>query len=167
MEEKRFRVAPMSPDIRALTSILIHLPALVLLLPVGELTRAGRGAAAAALVLLYAVIWLFWRPSSFTVSDEALVIDWPLRRKTISRSSIASARVTDFQLLAPETGPVARIGAGGLWGGFGLLWTRKRGLVNLYITRTGDLVWLERGRERPWLISPENPGEFVASLSGH
>jgi hypothetical protein len=52
-----------------------------------------------------------------------------------------------------------------MWGGFGWLWTRKRGIVQMYISRTDRFVWIERAGERPWLITPERPEEFVAALS--
>lgn len=58
-----------------------------------------------------------------------------------------------------------RIGAGGLWGAFGWLWTTKRGIVQMYVSRTDRFVWIERAGERPWLITPENPEEFVRTLS--
>ena len=34
----------------------------------------------------------------------------------------------------------------------------------MYISRTDDFVWIERGAERPWLITPERPEEFVDAL---
>jgi hypothetical protein len=29
----------------------------------------------------------------------------------------------------------------------------------------GSVVWIERGKERPWLITPERAEEFVAALT--
>jgi hypothetical protein len=58
-----------------------------------------------------------------------------------------------------------RIGAGGLWGAFGWLWTQRRGMVQMYISRTDGFVWIERGADRPWLITPEQPQAFLSALS--
>jgi len=53
----------------------------------------------------------------------------------------------------------------GLWGGFGWLWTRKRGVVQIYVSRDDGLVGIERVGGRPWLITPEHPEAFVRALS--
>ena len=58
-----------------------------------------------------------------------------------------------------------RVGAGGLWGGFGWLWTQRRGIVQMYISRTDGFVWIERVGDRPWLITPAQPSAFVRALS--
>jgi hypothetical protein len=58
-----------------------------------------------------------------------------------------------------------RIGAGGLWGGFGWLWTKRKGMVQMHVSRTDGFVWIERKADRPWLITPENPEAFVRALS--
>jgi hypothetical protein len=35
----------------------------------------------------------------------------------------------------------------------------------MYISRTDGFVWIERGADRPWLITPEQPQAFVSALS--
>jgi Bacterial PH domain len=35
----------------------------------------------------------------------------------------------------------------------------------MFVTRTDRFVWIERTRERPWLITPEQPDAFVRALS--
>jgi hypothetical protein len=66
---------------------------------------------------------------------------------------------------APKRDRALRVGAGGLWGGFGILWTARRGIVRMYVSRLDDLIWIERGREQPWLITPEQPDAFIHALS--
>jgi hypothetical protein len=56
-----------------------------------------------------------------------------------------------------------RIGAGGLWGGFGWLYTR-RGLVDLYVSRTDRFVLVRRRAGRPLLLTPERDASFVDAL---
>jgi hypothetical protein len=58
-----------------------------------------------------------------------------------------------------------RVGAGGLWGGFGWFWTTRRGLVRMYVSRIDHFVWIERGPAQPWLITPDHPDAFVRALS--
>jgi hypothetical protein len=43
--------------------------------------------------------------------------------------------------------------------------TRRRGIVQMYISRTGRFVWVERASDRPSLITPEQPEAFVRALS--
>jgi hypothetical protein len=35
----------------------------------------------------------------------------------------------------------------------------------MYVSRTDEFVWLERGEERPWLITPARPDEFVREIA--
>jgi hypothetical protein len=37
--------------------------------------------------------------------------------------------------------------------------------VQMYISRTDGFVWIDRGSDRPWLITPERPEELVRALS--
>ena len=58
-----------------------------------------------------------------------------------------------------------RVGAGGLWGGFGWLWTQRYGMMRMYISRTDGFVWIQNVSDWPWLITPETPEAFVRALS--
>jgi hypothetical protein len=140
----RFPLAPMSTDIRVLTWI-------VLLIPLGLYLGARQGSGPArgvllgvtALVLvLYASVWLWWRPTAFEVDSTGLRIRWPLRARSIAAREIAGAVVLARAAFRREFGWGMRIGAGGLWGGFGWLYTR-RGLLDLYVSRTDRLVLVE------------------------
>jgi uncharacterized membrane protein YfcA len=153
----------MSRSIRLLTGAL-------LMLPIGFVVAASLGAEPLALVALllvamYAWVWLRFRPGRFVVRPDAIEVVWPLKRREIPRTDVASARILDGAALREEIGWGLRVGAGGLFGGFGWLWTRRRGIVQLYVSRTDSFVWLERRIGRPWLITPERPGEFVRAVS--
>ena len=159
----RFRLAPMSPVIMILTLVL-------LLLPVAFFAAALRWHRLFALPALFllcisAWVWLWFRPTEFIVGPGGIEIIWPLRRRTIRRDTITGVRRINRQELWDETGWALRVGAGGLWGGFGFLWTARRGIVRMYVSRVDDLVWIERGREQPWLLTPEQPDAFVHALS--
>jgi hypothetical protein len=160
---KSFPLAPMSPLILTLTLLLLALPlAFVAGVLLGRRLLAGP---AALIIAIYAWVWLRFRPSRFTVHQGRLQVVWPLKRRDILRTDITNVRIVDRQELKREIGWGMRIGAGGLWGGFGWLWTRRRGVVQMYVTRTDRFVWIERAGGRPWLITPEQPEAFVRALS--
>ncbi len=160
---QRFALAPMCGLIRGLTLVLLAIPALLL---AGHL--AGYPYLQLPLVffiLTYAWVWLRFRPKAFIVDRDAITVLWPLKRRRLPRNSITAARLLGREALNAELGWAVRVGAGGLWGGFGRLWSRRRGWVQLYVSRRDQLVWIERGEQRPWLISPENPERFIALLA--
>jgi len=64
-----------------------------------------------------------------------------------------------------EIGSSLRIGAGGLWGGFGWLWTQRRGIVQMYVSRTDYFIWIERASGRPWIVTIDQPENFIRALS--
>jgi hypothetical protein len=140
------------------------------LLPLAFIGSAAFGRSPLALVGLllgvtYSWVWLRFRPSRFVVSPRALEVIWPLKRRRIPRQDIASVRLIDKGELQREIGWGVRVGAGGLWGGFGWLWTQRRGIVQMYISRTDGFVWIDRISDRPWLITPDEPESFVRALS--
>jgi hypothetical protein len=151
----------MSPFIRWLTVALMSIPVLFLLSPLflqGQPMWSGVGLVLAG---LYGAIWIWWRPTRFDLSPGGVHIIFPGRRRTIALREVARCRPVTREDFRGEFGLPIRIGAGGLWGGFGWLWTSKRGLVDFYISRTDGLVLLERRSARPILITPENPRGMV------
>ncbi|MGQ0540548.1 MAG: PH domain-containing protein [Blastocatellia bacterium] len=158
-----FKIAPMNNVIRILTVIMLMLP--VLFLAAGIFISKFLFIPAAALLAIYLWIWLRFRPTSFVVQADFIDVIWPMKVRRISRKAIAEARIIDRFELTTEVGWAIRAGAGGIWGGFGWLWTQKRGIVQMHISRTDAFVWIECSGERPWLITPERPEEFVQILS--
>jgi hypothetical protein len=158
-----FRLAPMSGVIRALTVGLLLLP--IAFLVSGALWNSVLFVPGLLLAALYGWVWLRHRPQGFVIEPAVLEVIWPLRRRQIERRRIVEARLVDGCDLKRELGWAVRVGVGGLWGGFGWLWTQRRGIVQMYISRTDQLVWLECLNGRPWLISPEQPERFVRALS--
>jgi len=159
-----FRLAPMSPLILGLTCTLLVLPIVFI---TGALSiRPLFSVPALFVVAIYAWVWLRFRPTRFVVRSDRLDVIWPLKRRHIPRGDIASVRLVTPSELRQETGWGMRVGAGGLWGGFGWLWTARRGIVQMYVSRTDRFVWIERRNDRPWLITPEQPETFVRVLSG-
>ena len=161
-----YRMAPMSPEILVLTVVLLPLPLFFVALAFFYTTPLLL-APALFILVIYAWIWLLSRPTGFVVHPRYLEVTWPLKRRQIPRDDIQAVRLIDRQTLRREAGWGMRVGAGGLFGGFGYLWTTRRGLVRMFVSRTDHFVWIERRSERPWLITPDQPDAFVRALSTH
>jgi hypothetical protein len=158
-----FDLAKMCPLILRLTVAMAALP-LAFLIAAAFGARL-LGAPALLLGLIYAWVWTRFRPTAFVVHPETLEIVWPLKRRQILRRQISAVRLIDRHELRREVGWGMRVGAGGLWGGFGWLWTSRRGIVQMYVSRLDRFVWIERGTERPWLITPDRPEAFARALT--
>ena len=158
-----FGLAPMCTLLRTLTLVLAALP--VIFLVAGAVGPRALYIPALLLLLTYAWVWARFRPTAFLVHPDSLEVIWPLKRRRIRRDGISSVRQVDRQEFRRDVGWGMRVGAGGLWGGFGWLWTSRRGMVQMYVSRLDRFVWIERGKERPWLITPERAEEFVAALT--
>jgi hypothetical protein len=153
----------MAPFIRWLTWLLWALPVLFVLTALASRGSHGLLWVALLLVVLYLAVWIWWRPGRFEVSARALVLVFPVRRARIAISDIESASVVDSKAFRDQFGLALRVGAGGLWGGFGWLWTRN-GWVEFYISALDRYVLIRRRSRIPLLISPEDPERMVAML---
>jgi hypothetical protein len=158
----RFALAPMCPMIRRITLVMAALP--VVFLVAGAFGSRVLLVPGMLILLIYGWVWARFRPAAFVVHADNLEVIWPLKRRRIARAEISSVRVMDRHELGAEVGWGMRVGAGGLWGGFGWLWTSRRGIVQMYVSRLDRFVWIERGRERPWLVTPDRFEEFVRAL---
>ena len=160
--DRSFQLAPMSRLFRALTLMVLLLP--IVFFVIAAFGIGTLAIPAAAMVILYAWVWLRFRPSRFVVHAQALEVIWPLKRRRLLRKDIVGVRQIDMGTLRAETGWVTRVGVGGLWGTFGWLWTERKGIIQVYVTRSDGLVWLDCKDARPWLITPETPDAFVQAL---
>jgi len=160
-----FRLAPMTRDLSIMTWVALVLPAWLLgaaYLSVGP-ARPGLMVAVGLTLLVYVGVWFFWRPTQFEIDDQTLRIVWPVRRRVIPRHLVRDARILAGGEFRKQYGFGMRIGAGGLWGGFGLLKTKST-TFSLWISRTDRLVVVDLDGERPLLVTPEDPEGFVARL---
>jgi len=157
-----FRLAPMSPEIRILTLVMLALP--VIFLAAAAFGMGPLAIPGLFMAVLYLWIWTRFRPSRFVLHPGFIEVVWPLKRREVRRETISDVRLIGKKEMCNEVGWCMRVGAGGLWGGFGWLWTQKRGIVQMYITRTDQFVWIERRNARPWLINPDRPDVFVQAL---
>jgi hypothetical protein len=161
----RFPLAPMSTLMRVLTLVVLSLPFLFLVV---SLTDPAAGLVLAPttslLALLYLGIFVWSRPRAYRIDRERLVLEFPLRKLVVPRSLILDAVVMEKAELKRATGFAVRVGAGGLFGVFGYLWTKKRGWVEIHSSREDRMVWIERQDGIPLLISPEDGSGFVRAL---
>lgn len=160
--KKVFRLAPMSVGLAVLTWGCFLLPALCLVaaLAAPPPVRSGLFATTALMSLVYASVWFGFRPSRFELDERTLRIVWPLRARAIERVDIEDARIVSSSEFRRRYGNGMRIGAGGLWGGFGLLKTRRE-TFSMWISRTDRFVIVQLRGARPLLVTPEEPERFV------
>jgi len=151
--------------ISALTWALLALP-LVFVLAAARTWQPPLALVAGLLALLYLGVYLYMRPTRFEITPRDLILRWPIRQETIARSEVVAANVLSSAEARARLGLAMRVGVGGLWGGFGLLVTRRAGTVRMYLSRTQPLVLVEFRNRRPLLISPIEPDEFVLALRG-
>ena len=159
---KTFPLATMDALFGGLTLALLVVPAAFLFVPVGAAAVALRGAAV-LMALVYGSVWLWWRPGRFEVDGAGLTAVFPMRRRHTPAANIVRAEVLDMAAFRVRYPRAMRVGAGGLWGGFGWLWSRS-GWIEFYISRLDNLVLIERRGQLPLLISPADPAGFVAAL---
>jgi hypothetical protein len=156
----------MSSDLRKASLIALGLVvALVFLSRSGpEDSRRALELAAAIGVGAVSLVWLAFRPTRFVLDEAGLRIEWPIRIRTIPRSAIAGARLVSAREFRRAHDLGLRIGAGGLFGTFGLL-RGSRETFSIWVSRTDQwvLVRLSDG-SRPLLLTPAHPEKFVAAI---
>jgi hypothetical protein len=164
MPSYRSELAPMSGLIRWLTLVLLAIP-------IGFVAVGVSGGAprlllwvGLAVAVVYAVVWLWWRPAFFEADHDGLRIRFPLRTRRVAAGDLAGARMVTSRELRAEFGLALRIGAGGLWGGFGWLWTQRRGRVEFYVSREDRYVLIERREGQPLLVTPGDAEGLVRAL---
>ncbi len=157
-----FEIAPMDRTIRTITYILLILPITVLVVSLTFIKLMV--ILAAFLLVFYAWIWIWFRPTRFEVTPDALTIVWPVRTRRLERADITGVELITRAELRQRIGWSIRVGSGGLWGGFGWLYT-SRGWVRMYISRIDRVVWFETAQGMPWIITPDQPEAFVRAMS--
>jgi len=161
----RFPLAPMTTDLRIMTWFVLVLP-LVMGIAVAFAPNPIDlviGGTATFVALLYAGVWLWARPTAFEAGKGEIVIRWPMRTRVIA--DVTAAEIIDRKAFRAQYGLGARVGAGGLWGGFGLLVTRRE-TFGLYVSRTDRWVLVTPRTGRRVLLTPMDAERFVSVVRG-
>lgn len=162
VNHERFALAPMSSGIRALTIGLCILPVALLYMGI----RAGHPGALVPGILtvaLFVWVWGYFRPTRFELAGDSLTIVWPWRRYRLPLAEVRDVELITGAEFRARYGWGMRVGAGGLWGGFGLLVTRQ-GTLRFYISRLDGYVLIHPRSGRTLLITPERPEVFADRL---
>jgi len=115
----------------------------------------------AFIVAVFLFVWGYYRPDRFELTEGGVSIVFPFRRREFPLDSIASVRM----IPKDEMGfGIRLVGAGGLWGVFGLCWSKGLGKFDAYVCRSDAMVLVAFQGRRPLLITPERPEEFIAAL---
>jgi hypothetical protein len=169
MQTETYALAPTAGVFKIMTNVVLAVPALLLFVAFatlfgGDAARAvSIGSTAGFMMFVYVVVWVYYRPTRFELTGEGLLIRWPLRTRVYPYAKLGKPEVVSYDTFKSRHGRGMRVGAGGLWGGFGLL-VCKNTTFNFYISRLDDIV-LATAEPRPLMITPERAAEFVKALS--
>jgi hypothetical protein len=152
--------------IRVLTAGMLGISAVLSVLGTRSLRPAGPALSLVGIALgvLCAAVWLWSRPRAFELEGRSLVLRYPIRSKRIALDRLTSAEPISSAFLKERFRWALRVGVGGLFGGFGWLYTSK-GWVEMAISRTDGLVLLSFDGRMPLLLTPAEPQAFVDAVS--
>lgn len=162
---RSFALAPMSTGLRVLTWICFLIPAIELAgaLATPAPVRTLLFGVFVFIALVYASVWFAWRPLRFEVDGEGLRIVWPIRWRLVPVGALIDARLITSAEFRSEFGWGMRVGAGGLWGGFGWLKTRSV-TFSMWVSRTDRFVIVRLADDKPLLLTPDHPEGFVEAI---
>ncbi len=162
----RLAMAPMAPVFVLVTGVLLAIPVIWILAAITRSEmRTNAIAMASAFVAAAIAVFVAMRPTHFVIDEARLTIVFPVRSTSVERATITHARVLPRSELSAVMGWPWRVGVGGLFGNFGLLWTSKRGWVTTYLTTRDAWVLIERSSGRPLLVSPADPQAFLRAIA--
>lgn len=159
---RSFSLAAMKGAVLWVTVVLLPVPILLVLVGV----RAGSlllWFPALFMALVYAVVWFYMRPRAFEISDTTLELVFPTRRLSFERATFARVETLSRGEFRDRYGIGYRIGAGGLFGGFGTYKT-KDVTFQFYVSRMTDFVVIHRADANPLLLTPVSHREFAGLL---
>lgn len=161
-----FKLAPMSALILSLTIALWGLPFIFLLWAIftAGSTQKATIAIVLFLLVLYGIIWVGFRPSRFLLTENQLTLIFPARQRSFPLEDLGEAQLLSEAEFRQKFGWALRIGVGGLWGGFGWLYTGQKGMLEFYVSRSDGLVWVERRSGNDLLLTPNQPEHFIQAL---
>jgi hypothetical protein len=109
---------------------------------------------------VYIGTYLF-RPVSYEVNDNFLIIHRPVNDVSIPRQSLNKVELVDKEKLKHAKGTFKIMG---LFGYFGKLDNEQLGSFTMYATRKNKTVLIETTDNQKVVLTPDRPAKFVKQL---
>lgn len=111
----------------------------------------------AALALIYLITFGF-RPTSYRITEDELIVNRPFYNACFKRSKIEYvALITESEI----SGAIRTFGNGGIFGYTGYFANFKFGNMFWYLTRKDKLVLVKLHNNAKIMLSPDEPEKFV------
>ena len=104
------------------------------------------------------IITLLYKPNSYTLQSNQLIIHRYIKNVIISKSEIKSAEQIEREILKYS---IRTFGVGGLFGYFGKFYNRNVGAMTWYATRRSNYVLITTSSNKKIILTPDNPEDFV------
>jgi hypothetical protein len=140
--------------------ILIFLTAIIGLIGIFIADSSTLTLAAAILLFAVFVVAYLFRPLSYTVTNDSLIIQRLAGNIHISKSSITEVRVIQKNEM---NGSIRTFGVGGLFGYYGNFLHPKLGVMKWYVKRMDRLVLITTDSGK-LLLSPDNVEGLINAL---
>ena len=158
-----FSKASLGALIKTLTTIfallVLLLIALTLYFYAEERLPSGALVFMLTVAIVIAVMPYLYSPRAYVLTHEGLVIKRILNSIFIPYSEIAYVSLVDFNEVFSAV-DIEVWGSNGYYGIFGHFKMLKLGYANLYVTRIGKCILIEKLNGEKYVISPENPEAF-------
>lgn len=116
-----------------------------------------------ALLIFYFIAFAF-RPISYEITGELLVVHRIFMAVKISKDSIKSVELIDKDKIRPA---LRTFGVGGLFGYYGKFANFKMGAMTWYATRKSNTVLLITKDNKKIILTPNDPVNFVNEFELH
>lgn len=155
---KTYRAAPMDGVILGITIFVLALLVYVgIFMPLQHHDRVSPW----LLGLMAGMVAICWqlKPARYEITSDAIKIirGWPFVDIAIPLSEVHEVGRRTFSPVTLRT-----FGVGGLFSSTGYFWNSQLGSFFATITNRTQVVLIDAGRK--FVISPENPDEFIADL---
>lgn len=115
----------------------------------------------AVLLLIYLIAFAF-RPISYNVTADKLIIHRLFVDVKIDRNKIKSVELLDRDKMGLA---IRTFGVGGLFGYYGKFANTKLGSMTWYATRRDKTVLVQTVGNKKIILTPDNPDKFVAGFN--
>jgi hypothetical protein len=113
------------------------------------------------LILIYFIAFA-WRPVSYEISAEQVIVHKLFKNVKISRDLIDQVEIIGNDKIRPA---LRTFGVGGLFGYYGNFASFKMGAMTWYATRRNNTVLIRTKKNKKIILTPDCPEAFVKELS--